>query len=147
MIICPFNDLNRYASLIPGLEEAQKAVSEITDFTPRTIPLSDGNRILVQKNTTKAIADGKTEAHRNFLDIQYVVEGEEYVGWAPVSSLTPVDAFNEAKDVGFYTGDVAFSAITAGNCYVVFPEDAHMPGVHPHGAHEEVKLVLKLKLK
>lgn len=146
MIICPFKDLNRYAAIIPGLEEAVKAVGEITDFTPRTIPLSDGNRIMVQKNVTKEIANGKTEAHHNYLDIQYVVEGEEYVGWADTADLTPAGEFNTVKDVGFFTGPVEFTRIPAGVCYVVFPEDAHMPGVHPQGAHEEVKLVLKLKL-
>lgn len=147
MIVCPFKDLKRYASLIPGLAEAVEAAAAITDFTPRTIPLSGGNRILVQKSTTKdALTAGKIEAHRNFLDIQYVVEGRETVGWADVSTLTPADAFNTEKDVGFYKGHVDFMNIGAGNCYVVFPEDAHMPGVHLDAPHDEIKLVLKLHL-
>lgn len=146
MIICPFKDLNRYAAIIPGLEEALKTVSEITDYTPRTIPLSGGNRILIQKVTNKDVMNGKCEAHRNYLDIQYVVEGEETVGWADVASLTPKEEFNTEKDVGFYEGSLEFTRIPAGVCYVVFPEDAHMPGVSLHGPHDELKMVLKLRV-
>lgn len=146
MIVCPFKDLNRYAPIIPGLEEALKAVAEITDWTPRTIPLSGENKILVQEGTTKS-AEGKlTEAHREFLDIQYVVEGEELVGWAPLDALTLDGEFNTAKDKGMYAGPVDYVRISAGNCYVVYPEDAHMPSVHLDEPHNERKLVIKLKV-
>ena len=146
MIVCPFADLKRYTSIIPGLEEALEAVAELTDWTPRTIPLSGGNRIMVQQATTRSVAEGKIEAHRNYLDIQYIAEGEETMGWAPLSTLTPADSFNTEKDVGFYTGSVDFIRIGAGNCYVVFPEDAHMPGVYLDQPCNIRKLVLKLKV-
>ena len=81
MIVCPFKDLKRYTASIPGLEEAVAVMAGITDLTPRTIPLSGDNRIIIQSYTTKLPAEGRPEAHREFLDIQYVVEGEECVGW------------------------------------------------------------------
>jgi len=144
MIVCPFKDLGRYAPIIPGLEEAMKAVAEITDWTPRTIKLSGGNKILVQEYTTKS-AEGKLcEAHRNYLDIQYIVEGEETVGWAPLETLTLDGEFNTEKDKGMYAGPVDFMRIAAGYCYVVYPEDGHMPGVHLDEPHAAKKLVLKL---
>lgn len=146
MIVCPFKDLTRYISVIPGLEEAMKAVAEITDYTPRTIPLSGGNRINVGKFITKDAKDGTIEAHRNYLDIQYVVKGEETVGWADVNTLTPDGEFNTEKDIGFYKGHLDFVRIAEGNCYVVFPEDAHMPTVYLDEPHEDLKLVIKLKV-
>ena len=54
MIVCPYKDLGRYAPVIPGLEEAMKAIDAMTEWTPGTVPLSDGNRILVQEGVTKA---------------------------------------------------------------------------------------------
>lgn len=146
MIICPFNALSRYISVIPGLEEAMEAAAAVTDFSPRAIPLSGGNRINVGSFTTKDARDGTIEAHRNYLDIQYVVAGEETVGWAPLSTLTPDGAFNVQGDIGFYKGDVTFTRIPAGICYVVFPEDAHMPTVSLDGPHDVTKLVIKLKV-
>lgn len=146
MIVCPWKDLGRYAAVIPGLEEAMKVVSEMTDFTPRTVPLSGGNKILVQSGTTKS-AEGKlSEAHRNYLDIQYLVKGEETMGWAPLETLTLDGEFNTAKDKGMYAGPVDFMRIAEGYCYVVYPEDAHMPGVHLDAPKDFVKLVVKLKV-
>ncbi len=144
MIVCPFKDLGRYAPIIPGLDEALKAVAEITDWTPRTIKLSGGNKILVQEGETKSAVGKLSEVHHNYLDIQYIVEGEETVGWAPTETLTLDGEFNTEKDKGMYAGHVDFMRIGEGYCYVVWPEDAHMPGVHLDEPHHLKKLVLKL---
>ena len=146
MIVCPFKDLKRYTAVIPGLEEAMTAMAAVTDLTPRTIPLSGDNRIIIQSYNTKLPADGRPEAHREFLDIQYVVEGEECVGWADVANLTPDGDFQADKDIGFYTGDVDYIRIGAGCCYVVFPEDAHKPGIAVAEPKPCIKMVVKLKV-
>jgi YhcH/YjgK/YiaL family protein len=146
MIVCPWNEIKRYESVLPGLAEAIQAVEAITDWTPRTIALSDGNKILVQENTTKDAATQKVETHRNYLDIQYLVQGEEVVGWAPVSTLTPADEYNPVKDKQMYAGHVDFMRIAQGYCYVAYPEDGHMPGVHLDVPKTYRKLVIKLKV-
>ena len=146
MIVCPFNELKRYAAVIPGLEEAVEVMAAVTDLTPRTIPLSGNNRIIIQSYNTKLPSEGRPEAHREFLDIQYVVEGEECMGWAPVDSLTLDGEFNTGSDIGFYTGHVDMIRIGAGKCYVVFPEDAHMPGIAVADPKACVKMVVKLKV-
>lgn len=146
MIVCPWKDIGRYSAVIPGLQEVIDAAAELTDLTPRTIPLSGENKILVQANATKAAEGRQLEAHRRFLDIQLILSGSEQVGWAPVDTLTPAGEFNEVKDCGMYTGECDFMNIRAGYCYVVFPEDAHMPGSHLAEQTEFVKLVVKLKV-
>lgn len=146
MIVCPFKDLGRYAAVIPGLEEAVKAVSELKSMEPATVALSGSNKILVQQGTTKPAQGQLLEAHREFLDIQYIVKGRETVGWAPVETLTLDGEFNTAKDKGMYSGHCDFMDIAEGYCYVVFPEDAHMPGSHLQTPSEYQKLVIKLKV-
>ena len=146
MIICPWKELPRYAAVIPGLEEAMKAVEALESYEPATIPLSGSNKILVQKVTTKAWETSQLEAHREFLDIQYIISGKEMVGWAPLDTLTPADEFNTQKDKGMYTGKNTPVAIEEGYCYVVYPEDAHAPSVHMGEGGEVVKLVIKLKV-
>ena len=37
------------------------------------------------------------EAHREYLDVQYVLEGQDTIGWAPVDALTPVGEFDAAR--------------------------------------------------
>ena len=146
MIVCPWKDIARYAPVIPGLEEAVAAVAALESYEPRTVALSGANKILVQQGTTKAAEGQLLEAHREFLDIQYIVKGGETVGWAPVETLTLSGEFNTAKDKGMYAGHCDFMDIAEGCCYVVFPEDAHMPGSHLEVPQEYTKLVVKLKV-
>lgn len=146
MIVCPWKDIRRYAAVIPGLEDAMKAIEMLDSLEPATIPLPGGNKIVVQQGTTKAVQSQLLEAHREYLDIQYVVKGKETVGWAPVDTLVPADAFNVAKDMGMYRGHCDFMEIQEGYCYVVYPEDAHMPCRHLESPSDYVKMVVKLKV-
>ena len=146
MIVCPWKDLTRYEPIIPGLKEAMEVVFGLTDLTPRTIPLSGGNKILVQAGPTKPWEGAELEAHREYLDIQYIVKGFEVMGWAPVETLTLSGEFNTAKDKGMYAGLNDTMLIREGYCYVVYPEDAHAPGKHLTQAGEFTKLVVKLKV-
>ena len=146
MIVCPFNDLKRYAPILPGLEEAVEAALKITDWSCGNVQLSGGNKILVQETDSKTPEGQLCEIHRNYLDIQYIVEGVEVVGWAHLSTLTPADEFDTVKDKGMCSGDVEYFRIPAGYCYVAFPEDGHMPNLHLDQPSHIKKLVLKLKL-
>ncbi len=146
MIVCPWKDIARYTAVIPGLEEAVQAVAALESFEPATVPLSGGNKILVQQGTTKCAEGQLLEAHRQYLDIQYIVKGRETMGWAPVDTLTLSGEFNDQKDKGMYSGHCDFMDIAEGYCYVVYPEDAHMPGSHLDTPSEYTKLVIKLKV-
>ena len=144
MIICPWKDIMRYAPALPGLEEAVAAVNALTSYEAETYPLSDGNRFFVAVGTTKA--PDFAEAHRKYLDIQYIVKGQEVMGWAPLDACQLEGEFNDAKDVGKYSGDFQYITIPEGICYVAFPEDAHMPGRHLEVPNDFVKVVVKLKV-
>ena len=91
MIICPWKDIKKYASLLPGIEEAFDAVNGLENYESQTVQLSGGNRFFVTAGTTKA--PDVAEAHRKYLDIQYIVKGKEVVGWADLAACTPTDAF------------------------------------------------------
>ena len=144
MIICPWKDIQKYASVMPGLQEAVDAVNALTDYEAKTIELSNGNRFFVAVGTTKEPDVG--EAHRKYLDIQYIVKGKEVVGWADLASCQEAVAFSEEKDIGMYSGPYEYFTINEGVCYVVFPEDAHMPGRHLDVPNDFVKVVVKLKV-
>ena len=145
MIICPWKDIMRYAPILPGIEEAFAAVNALTEYEDKkNYPLSDGNRFFLAVQGTKA--PDVAEAHRKYLDIQYIVKGQEVVGWADLADCELVGEFNEAKDVGKYTGDFEYITIPEGICYVAFPEDAHMPGRHLEVPNDFVKVVVKLKV-
>ena len=127
MIVCPWKDIKKYASLLPGIDEAFDAVNALTEYEDKkNYPLSNGNRFFIAVQSTKA--PDLAEAHRNYLDIQYIVKGKEVMGWADLADCKLEGEFNETKDVGFYSGNFQYYNIEEGMCYVVFPEDVHMPG-------------------
>ncbi len=144
MIICPWKDIQKYASLLPGLQEAVDAVNALSDYEAKTVELGNGNRFFVAVGTTKEPDVG--EAHRKYLDIQYIVKGKEVVGWADLASCQETVAFSEEKDIGMYSGPYEYFTVNEGICYVAFPEDAHMPGRHLDVPNDFVKVVVKLKV-
>ena len=145
MIICPWKDIKKYAPLLPGIGEAFDAVNALTEYEDKkNYPLSDGNRFFLAVGSTKA--PDVAEAHRKYLDIQYIVKGKEVVGWADLADCTPTVDFNEDKDIGKYEGPFEYFTINEGMCYVAFPEDAHMPGRHLDVPNDFVKVVVKLKV-
>ena len=74
------------------------------------------------------------------------MKGKEVVGWADLADCKPEGEFNETKDVGKYTGEFTYITVPEGICYVVFPEDAHMPSCHLDVPNDFVKVVVKLKV-
>ena len=142
MILCPWNEILKYKSMLPGIEEAVEAINALTTLEPATYPLSGGNRFFVAKGTT--IAPTLAEAHRKYMDVQYIVKGQEVMGYAPLSACTPDGDFNTEGDCGMYSGSFQFITIGEGMCYVAFPEDAHMPGRHLEVPNDYVKIVVKL---
>lgn len=145
MILCPWKDILRYAPVVPGLEEAVEKINALQSLEPATYPLENG-RFMVMSGETIPAEGGKCEAHRQYLDVQYLVKGGEMMGWAPLDTLTPAGEFDVEGDGGLYEGPAQLLHIPEGYCYVVFPEDAHMPTRHIDQPNAYTKIVVKLKL-
>ncbi len=94
----------------------------------------DGDALFVNcmTVTTSLPADKQFEAHHRYLDIHYVIEGEELIGVAPVGECPEVQAFSDADDFGLY-GDPADAArvswvlLREGELCMTPPADAHKP--------------------
>ncbi|MHC4951330.1 MAG: NanQ anomerase/TabA/YiaL family protein, partial [Planctomycetota bacterium] len=56
----------------------------------------DGENLfyIVDEYETKPIEKGRLEIHRKYLDIQYIVRGEECIGYAPLEGLTETMAYD-----------------------------------------------------
>ena len=107
----------------------------------------DGENIfaLVSEYETKLESEGKLEAHRKYIDVQYVIEGEELMGYSPLGNQTILEPYKEENDIIFFTGEKSFTKVTAGMFAIFFPEDVHMPGIFVERKSTVKKLVIKVR--
>jgi YhcH/YjgK/YiaL family protein len=96
-----------------------------------------------QEYNSKLPAQGKWEAHRRYIDLQYIISGTERIGYAHVSRLTLGD-YNPEKDFLALTGSGDFITLSAGDFMLLFPEDAHMPGMAVENPLPVKKVVVKI---
>lgn len=138
-----------YASLNPRFARAFAFLRTVTPDTPVGRHEIDGDDAyaLVQKHSTKPVAEKKFEAHRRYIDIQFMVRGREIMAWAPLATMgTPVMAFDPTVDAALwaYPADAVALPVVAGQFAIFFPEDAHAPSVVWGEPAEVLKVVVKV---
>ncbi len=112
----------------------------------------DGRRVFasVQSYETLPVdAPCRFEAHRVYIDVQYIVAGEETIEWAPASRID----FDSAYDA---QGDIQFGAVAAtttpvrlerGQLAVLFPSDGHAPRHTTRTPGRVKKIVVKIAVE
>lgn len=98
----------------------------------------------LQEYETKAIQ--KLEAHKKYIDIQIVVEGEEYMGYTNITNTTIKEEYNLEKDVIFLDGNVDKLKADSKNFLIFFPQDAHMPALSIDKSRHVKKAIFKILL-
>lgn len=111
--------------------------------------LSPRVKAIVSEYMTKEVNEKGYEAHKEFIDIQYLVSGEEKIGNVPLEYLKETKPYNVEKDVAFYEeNDVKPQELLLGNGYfaILFPQDGHMPQLWVNGPVQVKKVVIKVKI-
>lgn len=114
----------------------QKAMEHIRSLDFDQVPDGkyelDGRRMhaSIKTTTTRPAAMQKAESHRTYIDIQYVISGEEKIGVVPWSSSLQVAKDDlDARDVAFYDNVPHEMELhqKPGMYAVFFPTDVHRP--------------------
>ncbi len=150
MIADKLENLELYSGAIPSLFRVLDYLGR-TDLGSLAIgkyPINGEDAYLsVQEYETKPEAEKKWEAHRDFIDIQIVLSGREFMGCAPLGSLAEKEPYDPAKDVAFFRdGPEPRSALVArpGDFCVFFPRDVHKPGCAVGAPTKVKKAVIKV---
>ncbi len=108
----------------------------------------DGDEIFVsvQDYTSKLLSEGKFEAHEKYADIQFIIKGEERLGYGDVRNFKPVTFYDEKNDIVFLEGCGEFVHAKEGDFVVFLPEDAHMPCICVNEPSYVKKAVVKIKI-
>lgn len=147
MIVDTLANAELYTSVHPGVGRGLAFLRSFDPTTPDGRVDIDGDDVfaLVQSYETEAAGDKSFEAHRVYLDIQFIVEGAEVIGVAPIGRLTATTEYDAEKDFLLFDGDVASTPVLLlpGDFAVLFPEDGHKPGC----CHLENQPVRKVVVK
>ena len=120
----------------------------VDDMDEGKIVVNDDFFVLVQTYDTKLPEQVRYEAHKKYVDIQYIVTGKELMQVAPISSLEVDEPYSEEKDIAFYkpVEQAATLVLTSGGYVVFYPEDAHRPSLCAGKMTTNKKLVGKVRV-
>ncbi len=142
MLISTLADSVRFETLYPGFAQALAFLRQPgLAAWPEGRHAVEGDRVVAVVNHREAVgrAAAVLEAHRRYIDIQYVLAGEEVMGWRPLADCRlPRAPFDAEQDIGFFL-DVpqAWLPVAPGQLAIFFPEDAHAP-LAGRGANHKV---------
>lgn len=131
MIYTTLDHVRQYYKISENLEKGLQFLTQ-TDLSK----LEDG-RIEIDGEKVFAILrhydtrpDNSTpETHQAYIDIQYAVDGKEYIGVAPLTAMEETAEADPEGDIWFHHGKVDHLLLENDRLAILFPEDAHAPGI------------------
>ena len=100
----------------------------------------------VTDNPTKELANTTWESHRKYIDLQYVIQGAEKMGLAPLAAATVTKPYDESRDVANYEVEGKQFEAKPGTIYIFFPGDVHRPNIRAEGFDHDKKVVIKMRV-
>lgn len=128
--------------VVEGLEFLAK-----TDFSK----LEDGRHVIndymyVNVETYQTKEDALFEAHRDYIDIQYIISGEEKIGVTKYSDCTENIPYDKERDIEFLNGEGEFYPMRTGDYMILYPTDAHKPSISLNEKATVRKAVVKVRV-
>ena len=148
MIIDRLENFHSYSGLPDRILKALNYLIN-TDFKKKKPGkyIIEGDNIfaIVSEYEPKDIKDCKLEAHRKYIDVQYIASGDEKMGYIPLNDQVPVQDYDDEKDCVFFKEDTSLISFYEGMFAIFFPEDLHQPCVK-NGSEKVKKVVVKVKV-
>ena len=102
----------------------------IRDLHRGRTDLSADVYVNIEDYTPKPVDLCRYESHRRYIDIQYVIQGCEYIGLTRDTRLPVLAPYDENKDLVFYQYKPQQLLLAdPAKYFVFFPTDLHAPGI------------------
>lgn len=153
----PDNSINRKSLAVSYFKNSERWDSAFTFLKNNDLASLEAKRhdldgdnlfVSITDYNTKNEEDANYEAHRKYIDIQYVVSGAEMIDITPLSLKDSVyQAYDDTKDIEFFSvkEGKAFKADPE-LFFIFFPEDAHKPGLKIDTIAPVRKVVVKVRI-
>ena len=106
--------------------------------------LQDGMYFGVDEYFTKEF--GYPEVHRKYIDLQYILEGEEIIYVANIDNCSNSKGYIEERDIEFFENSTLSKELIMkkGDWAVFYPDDAHTPQILLNSSSKVKKIVVKI---
>lgn len=129
--------------------EVNQRILDLNQDQYEKVKLTSDIYAIEQSYNTRSVADSFFESHIKYIDMQFMVVGEELIAVADIDDLTQTASYDKTHDYSKYATDVAGSSILlkAGTIAVFFPKDGHMPALMTKTGSEKIyKTVVKVSV-
>lgn len=107
--------------------------------------INDKMYVNLQSYETKS--DAKFEAHRDYIDIQYMVIGSERCGVTHYNNCVTETEYDADRDIEFLSSDNGeYFTLNEGEFFIFFPQDAHKPALCTTQKNNVKKAVVKVHI-
>lgn len=147
MIVSNLNNTKRIESLHPMFKKLFDYVKshDILNTPCGRIDI-DGDNLYINNVNPECIPSEKQvlEVHRNYIDVQILLEGKETIGWKVLEDVTcEIKPYEKEADCALYSDiPVSWINLEPGQFAIFFPEDAHAPII---GKGKIRKMIAKVK--
>lgn len=149
MIYDNIKNSERYVDINPNFKKAFEFLKrvDLKDLAAGRYEIdSDDIFALVQTYETVYLESKDYEVHKKYIDVQYMVNGEENMGFSQIDSLNVKNSYNDESDAMIMEGDKVLYKLREGEFFIFFPEEPHMPGIIKDEKREVKKIVIKIKV-
>jgi len=148
MIIDKIENIELYFHLGERIKQALIYIRE-TDFSKFEAGKHniDGDNlyVLVNEYITKDISECLMEAHKKYIDLQYMYNGCEKIACSILTNQEPTKNYDSENDYALYNPiDYSMIKLESGTFALFFPEDLHMPGIINKIPKNIKKIVVKI---
>lgn len=148
MIIDRLEHASRYYSINARIEAAFRYLqtTDLYNIAPGKYAIDGDNLFaIVQEYDTMDSATEQMEAHRRYIDVQYMISGAELVGHALLDGHTVAKEYDAEADFMLYADAPSFfTLMDAGTFMVFYPTDLHMPCIKDGDIAKVKKVVVKV---
>lgn len=144
MIIDHISNYKRYLNLHPAFAKAFEFLNGLKEDSRGSFPI-DGKALYasIAEVTGRGIDAARLEVHKKYIDIQYILNGADYIGWASAEQSDPGTEYDAEKDYRFVNiTPSAWFKVPKEHFVIFFPEDAHAPLA---GDETMAKVFMKVK--
>ena len=132
MIYDKINNLSTYKNLSKDIYEGLAFLAAMKPEIETGVHMINPRvRAIVSEYETKEQNELGYEAHREYIDIQYLISGSEKIACLPIEKLNETKPYSDETDAAFYSSDIDIppQEMLIGDDYfaIFFPQDGHMP--------------------